>query len=239
MDTVDTSSAPLRLLLVEDDLEIVRTLREGLPESRFQLNHAATVEAGRQMLLSQIFDVVVLDLQLPDGSGLAIADALRAAGSDVPILMLTGKSAVSERVDGFKHGADDYLCKPFAVEELLARLTALLKRSRPDRRNLLKYADVELDLLTRVVRRHDLQATLSLREVDLLAYLMHRPEQVVPRSAILEQVWGDDAEGDSNVVNVYINYLRNRLEGGRFPRLIHTVRGVGYILSENAPENGP
>lgn len=233
---VEASSAPIQMLLVEDDPEIVRTLREGLDPSQFLLNHAATIQSGRQKLLSQLFDIIVLDLNLPDGSGLAIADAVRAAGSDVPILMLTGKSTVPDRVDGFRHGADDYLCKPFAVDELIARVNAVLKRAKPGRRHLLKFADVELDLLTRSVRRHSLQATLSLREVDLLAYLMRHPDTVVARTAILEEVWGDDTDGDSNVVNVYINYLRNKLESSNYPRLIHTIRGVGYIFSETPPE---
>jgi two-component system response regulator MprA len=182
------------------------------------------------------YDAVILDLTLPDGSGFELATALRARGCDVPIIILTGRSGVEERLDGFAHGADDYVCKPFAVEELVARLDAVLRRARPERQHLLKYSGVELDLLSRVVRRDDTQATLSDREAALLAFLIRHPEEPISRARLLEEVWGDAAEEDSSVVNVYVNYLRNKLEKGRYPRIIHTLRGVGYMLSETSPD---
>lgn len=215
---------------------MVRTIRESLDAEQFSLDTAATVAEARQRLAARTYDAIVLDLGLPDGNGLELANSLRAAGNDIPILMLTAQSGVDRRLDGFAHGADDYLCKPFAVEELVARLQAILRRARPERQHMLRYAGLELDLLNRVVRRHDLEATLSDREAALLAYLMRNPEQAFSRSTLVEEVWGDDAEAEGSVVNVYINYLRNKLERSRYPRLIHTVRGVGYMLSETNPK---
>jgi two-component system response regulator MprA len=225
-----------RLLIVEDDPAVVQTVRDGLDSALFALDHAPTVAEALRCLAARTYDVIVLDLGLPDGSGLDLADRLRTAGSRVPILMLTARSRVDERLDGFGHGADDYLCKPFAVDELDARLKAVLRRTRPERQHLLQYAGIELDLLKRVVRHNDVETTLSDREAALLAYLMRHPEEELTRSQLIEEVWGDDAEGEGSVVNVYVNYLRNKLERGRYPRVIHTVRGVGYMLSETTPE---
>jgi DNA-binding response OmpR family regulator len=224
------------VLLVEDDPEVIRIVRDGLEARQFSVDCVSTIADARRQLTRRTFDAVVLDRGLPDGDGLDVADFVRAAGSAVPILMLTAQAGVDRRLDGFAHGADDYLGKPFAVEELVARLNAVLRRARPERHHILKYGDVELDLLRRVVRRHDVEAALSDRETELLAYLLRHPEEPLGRARVVEEVWGDEAEGESNVLNVYINYLRNKLEGGRYPRLIHTVRGVGYMLSEALPE---
>lgn len=215
---------------------MVQTVRDGLDAALFSVDHAATVSDARRRLTSRTYDAVVLDLGLPDGSGLDLADWLRISGSDVPILILTARSSVDQRLDGFGHGADDYLCKPFVVEELAARLKAILRRGRSERQHVLKYAGIELDLLKRVVRRSDLEVNLSDREAALLAYLMRHPEEELSRARLVEEVWGDDAEAEGSVVNVYVNYLRNKLERGRHPRVIHTVRGVGYVLSEAGPE---
>ena len=215
---------------------MVRAITEGLAPEAFSLVHAGTVAGARWELGANQYDAVILDLALPDGSGLDLADSLRAGGSELPILMLTAKADIDDRVNGFRHGADDYLCKPFALEELVARLHAVLRRARPKHRHILQYADVELDLVHRVVRRQELQATLSAREMDLLAYLMRHPKEVLPRDRILEEIWGADADDESNVLNVYVNYLRNKLERGQYPRLIHTVRKVGYVLSDADPE---
>jgi DNA-binding response OmpR family regulator len=224
------------VLLVEDDREVVRTIRDGLDATELSLDCAASVAEARQRLATRTYDAVILDLGLPDGNGLELANSLRAAGNDVPILILTAQSRVSQRLDGFAHGADDYLCKPFVPAELVARLRAILRRARPERQHMLKYAGVELDLLNRVVRREDLEATLSDREAAVLACLMRNPEQAVSRARLIEEVWADQAEPDGSVVNVYINYLRNKLEQGRCSRLIHTVRGVGYMLSGTSSE---
>lgn len=227
----------LNLLLVEDDESVVAAVREGLSAARVLLHHAPSIADGLRLLERQHhFDAIILDLTLPDGDGTLIADACRSAGSDIPIVMVTAKDSVNQRINGFGHGADDYLCKPFAVGELIARLDAVLRRTRPKQRHILKYADVELDLIQRQVRRNGFEKALSARELDLLAYLMCHPEEVLSQDRILKDVWGDEAEQDSNVLRVYANYLRNKLD---HPRIIHTIRGVGYILSQRDPENYP
>jgi len=236
MPADDRPTPPVRALLIEDDGEIAQRVAGHLRSCGFAVEHAATLLAGRQAMARAACDVLILDVGLPDGSGLALAAELRGGGNNVPILMLTGRQAIPDRIAGLQSGADDYLCKPFDVGELAARLRALLRRSRGPDRHVLRYADVELDLLTRTARRRDLSATLSAREVELLGFLLRHPEEVLARDRLLENVWRDEAEEDSNVVNVYVNYLRNKIERGRLPRIIHTVRGVGYVLSEREPE---
>lgn len=235
--TISPGSRP-QILLVEDDAGAARAACDALVTNGYEVSRADNLQSGRSMITSGKFDAVVLDLTLPDGDGLEFARFLRGGQNEVPILMLTARDTVLDRVEGFRHGADDYLCKPFDAAELVARLSAILRRTRAAQRHILHYADVEFDLINRSVRRGRRQATLSIREAGLLAYLMRHPEEVLPRDRILEQVWGDEAEEDSNVLNVYVNYLRNKLEGATHSRLIHTVRGTGYILSERDPEAG-
>jgi two-component system, OmpR family, response regulator MprA len=236
MVSAASATGALRVLIIEDDAGVARVVRDGLNSYGCASQHVTTLEAGRKLLAADKFDALVLDLTLPDGSGLELAGALRKGGNELPILMLTARDTVYERVDGFRHGADDYLCKPFDVEELVARLQAICRRSKPSDRFVLRYADVELDLITRTVKRKRITATLSAREAELLAFLMRHPEEALPRERILEQVWGDEAEDDSNVLNVYVNYLRNKIEASLYPRIIHTVRGVGYVLADKAPD---
>ncbi len=224
-----------QILLVEDDAGASNAVKDALGAHGFSVAQAPTFSAGRKLIAASGFDAIILDLTLPDGDGLEFARRLRSEHNEIPILMLTARNAVFDRVAGFKEGADDYLCKPFDTSELVARLAAILRRTKAQR-HVLRYADVELDLITRIVRRGTRQATLSIREGDLLAYLMRHPEEVLHRERILEHVWGDEAEEDSNVLNVYVNYLRNKLEGSTHSRLVHTVRGTGYILSEREPE---
>jgi len=215
---------------------VARAVRDGLEPRGFRLVHALSLAAAVQRLTESPFDAVILDLTLPDGNGLDLAGSLRQQNNDIPILMLTAKDRVTERVEGFRHGADDYLCKPFETEELVARLWAILRRARAQQRHILRYADIELDLIARTVRRGSIKEVLSIREADLLGYLLRHPEEVLPRDRILQNVWGDEAEEDSNVLNVYINYLRNKLEGATHSRVIHTVRRAGYVLSLTEPE---
>lgn len=224
------------VLLIEDNESVARAVCDGLSRYGFTVTQAATVAAGRQEVSFGVFDAIVLDLTLPDGSGLEFSHALRSSGNEVPILMLTAKNSVVERVDGFRHGADDYLCKPFNVEELAARLFAILRRVAGADRHRLQFADVELDLITHKGRRGEAEAVLSSREAELLAYFIRHPNEVLTRDRILQEVWGDEAEDDSNVLNVYVNYLRNKLERGSQSRLIHTVRGIGYVLSQKEPD---
>jgi DNA-binding response OmpR family regulator len=227
---------PVRVLLVEDDVEIVRALLAALRAKGYHLWHAHSLAVARRRLGDRRYNAIILDLALPDGCGMDLADEIRRGGSDTPIIMLTAQNAVEQRVSGLQHGADDYVCKPFAVPELIARLQAVMRRASAQATRQLTYADVELDLLTRTVRRGGVEETLSARETDLLAYLLMRSEQVLARDRILEEVWGGDAQADSNVVNVYINYLRNKLEQLGGDRIIHSVRGVGYQLSTHEPD---
>ena len=236
MNTTSPATTGSRVLLIEDDSAVAQIVQDGLATRGFVVQHAPSVSVGGHLLATGRYDIIILDLTLPDGSGLDMASGLRAAGDQVPILMLTARDSVPDRVAGFRHGADDYLCKPFDVEELAARLQAVLRRARAGERHLLRYADVELNLLTRTVCRKDIQAALSDREAELLGYLMRHPDEVLKRDRILDEVWGDEAEDDSNVLNVYINYLRNKIDSFGECRIIHTVRGIGYMLSSREPE---
>lgn len=224
-----TQSSP-RVLCIEDDEGVATVVRTGLNERGFRVDYATTLADGRRQLDAREYEAIILDLVLPDGSGLDLASSLREQKNDVPILILTAQNAVQDRVAGLQRGADDYLCKPFDIDELAARLSAILRRTSGSDRHVLRYADVELDLITRVVRRGSISAVLSGREAELLAYLMRHPEEVLHRDRILSDVWGDEAEGDRNVLNVYINYLRNKLEHRGRAKLIRTVRGEGYAL---------
>lgn len=230
-----THTSSVRVLLVDDDDGVCQVVASGLGEDHFAVDRASTVGQALRLLNTRSYDALVLDLLLPDGSGLTVARALRSAGSDLPIIMLTARDSVDQRVEGLTHGADDYLCKPFAVQELAARIRAVLRRARTT--HLLCFSDMKLDLITRVAKRKDIKVELSSRESDLLAYFMRHPDKVLEREQILEDVWGGEADDGSNVLNVYVNYLRNKMEKGIYPRLIHTVRGAGYILSDAPPED--
>ncbi len=222
--------------MVEDDAEIARSVEDGLAARGYSVVRAATIAAARELLEASTYDLAILDLTLPDGCGFELTGPLRATCRDLPILILTARAAVSDRVQGLRRGADDYLCKPFAMEELTARVEAILRRSRSARTHVLSYADLELDLLSRVMRRGDTESTLSAREAELLAYFLRHPEEALSRDRILREVWREEAEDDSNVLNVYVNYLRNKTELAAADRLIHTVRGIGYMLSRKEPE---
>ncbi|MFQ5461516.1 MAG: response regulator transcription factor [Phycisphaerae bacterium] len=229
---------PVHVLVVDDDPEVADAIREGLASLDASMDHVTTIAQGRQRLAQGgSFDAIILDRGLPDGDGVTLADACREAGMEIPILMVTAHDTVQDRVLGLKLGADDYICKPFAVDELIARLQSIMRRARTGQRHILRFHDIELDLVQRQVRRQTLERSLSAREVDLLAYLMTHPGEVLTKDRILQEVWGDECIGDSNVLHVYANYLRNKLEGGLYPRVIHTVRGVGYVLSIDEPND--
>ncbi len=224
-----------RLLVVEDDDEVGRMVAEALGRANLRIDRAPTAADARRLLTSRTYHCLILDLGLPDGNGLELARTIRRA-SDVPIIMLTAQVSVPERLAGFAYGADDYICKPFATDELLARVQAVLRRSRPERQHMLRYAGLELDLLQRIVRHGEIEAVLSEREAALLAYLIRHAGEPLSRETLAQEVWGL-AENEGGIVNVYINYLRNKLErGDRQARVIHTVRGVGYVLSEAEPD---
>jgi len=221
-----------RVLLVEDDRDVARTVGMGLEPLGFEVTLAPSVAAATQLIAREEFQAVVLDRALPDGDGLEFAARLRGAGNEVPILMLTARDTVPDRLAGFERGADDYLGKPFDIHELAARLRVMIRRTHSRDRHLLRYADLELDLVTRKARRSGLEVMLSDRETELLAFLMRHPEEVLARGALLDELWGDEADESSNLVNVYVNLLRNKIESPAHRLLIRTVRGIGYTLSE-------
>src|SRR5215471_19130636 len=220
------------ILVVDDDPRITELLRRILAYEGYSVTTASSGNEALTRSLEHPPDLIVLDIMLPELDGLEVAQRLREAGDNMPILMLTARDAVADRVKGLETGADDYLVKPFAPDELVARVKALLRRSQEERQEVLRYADVELDTGTRVAHRGAREIELSPTEYELLALFMRRPRQVLTRDIILDRVWGIDFEGSSNVMEVYIGYLRAKLEAEGEPRLIHTVRGVGYVFKE-------
>ncbi|MBI1827395.1 MAG: response regulator transcription factor [Planctomycetes bacterium] len=221
-----------RVLLVEDDRDVARTVSHGLETLGFEVTFAANIAVAAPLVATEKLDAVILDRMLPDGDGLDFVARLRAGESDVPILMLTARDTIPDRLAGFDRGADDYLGKPFDINELAARLRAMIRRAHRLDRHLLQYGDLELDLVTRKARRPGLEATLSDGEAELLAFLMRHPGDVLSRETLLDELWGDEMDESSNIVNVYINLLRNKIESKGHTRLIRTIRGVGYTLTE-------
>jgi DNA-binding response OmpR family regulator len=221
-----------RILIIEDEAEIAGYLRRGLTLEGFTIDIAADGQAGLDLARENPPDLVVLDLMLPGIDGLEVARRLRAA-SEVPIIILTARDAVPDRVAGLESGADDYLVKPFAFEELLARVRVQLRRQQSAQQpGLLRYANLTMDTSAREVRMNDRRVELTTREYELLELFMRHPQQVLTREVIYDRVWGYDFGGESNIIEVYVRYLRQKLEANNEPRLIHTVRGVGYILRE-------
>ncbi|MGC8780467.1 MAG: response regulator transcription factor [Anaerolineae bacterium] len=221
-----------RILVIEDDTQIADLLRRGLIYEGYAVEVAADGESGLNAARDRPPDMVLLDLMLPGIDGLTVCRRLRAAG-DVPILILTAKEAVPDRVAGLDAGADDYLVKPFSFDELLARIRALLRRrQRAATNDELRFADLTVNLGSREVRRGNRRIELTAREFELLVLFMQNPRQVLTRDVIYDRIWGYDFGGESNIIEVYIRYLRSKLEEGGEPRLIQTVRGVGYALRE-------
>jgi two-component system, OmpR family, response regulator MprA len=220
------------ILVVDDDPRITELLRRILAYEGYSVTIAASGDEALTRTLERPPDLIVLDIMLPGLNGLEVTQRLRVASDSVPILMLTARDSVADRVAGFEVGADDYLVKPFAPEELLARVKALLRRKLLERHEVLRYADVELDTGTRLAYRGAREIELSPTEYELLALFLRRPRQVLTRDIIMDRVWGLDFEGSSNVMEVYVGYLRAKLEAEGEPRLIHTIRGIGYVFKE-------
>jgi DNA-binding response OmpR family regulator len=222
----------MRVLIVEDYPPLARSMRQGLTEAGYAVEHAADGAAGLELATSTAFDAVVLDLMLPKLSGLELLATLRERKIETPVLILTARDSVADRVTGLDRGADDYLVKPFAFEELLARLRALIRRRYQSSENVIKVADLEIDPAARSVRRAGKPVTLSAREFALLEYLAARKGQVVSRAEIWDHVYDFASDPASNVVDVYIGYLRKKIDQDHAVRLIHTRRGLGYVLEE-------
>ncbi len=220
-----------RILIIEDDEAIVRVLRRSLAYEGYTVDAAYDGETGLTLARDAHPDLVILDWMLPGMDGLEVCERLRAGGN-IPILMLTAKDTVQDRVHGLDAGADDYMVKPFQLDELLARVRALLRRTQPERVPVLSFADLTLDTSTRLAMRKGRSISLTAKEYDLLELFLRHPRQVLTREMIFDRVWGYDFGGESNVLDVYIRYLRQKLELEGEQRLIHTARGVGYVLRD-------
>ncbi len=222
-----------RVLVVDDDERIAASVRRALDYAGYDVSVAHNGPAAVAAAGSGDPDLIVLDVMMPGYDGLEVARRLRRAGNNTPILMLTARTTVPDRVDGLETGADDYLIKPFAHDELLARVRALLRRHLPEEREILTFADLEIDIASMEVRRGTRNVDLTTLEFNFLEYFARNPRVVLSRSRIREAVWDLDGDTTSNIVDVYVRYLRQKLEEGGEPRLLQTVRGVGYILRES------
>ncbi len=228
----------MRILVVDDDRAVRESLRRSLSFNGYSVDLAQDGVEALDAIASERPDAVVLDVMMPRLDGLEVCRQLRSTGDDLPILVLTARDSVSERVAGLDAGADDYLPKPFALEELLARMRALLRRTSPDEQSdagMMTFQDLTLDPVTREVHRGARGMSLTRTEFALLEMLIANPRRVLTRSRILEEVWGFDFPTSGNALEVYVGYLRRKTEAEGEPRLIHTVRGVGYVLRETPP----
>ena len=221
-----------RVLVVDDDPAITSVLKRGLSYSGFEVDTAGSGAEGLELARDRPPDVAVLDIMLPGMDGLELLRRLRAADSQLPVLFLTGRDAPTDQVQGLEQGADDYITKPFTFEVLAARVRALLRRRETGQPVVLRFADLILDMGTRRAQRAGREIDLTSTEYDLLHQFLDHPRRVLPKEFLMERVWGYDFGGNSNVLEVYVKQLRQKLEANAEPRLIHTLRGTGYVLRE-------
>lgn len=224
----------VRVLVVEDEPSVATGVRRGLSNAGYLVDVATDGEWGLELATARHYDVIVLDVMLPKVNGYEVCRRLREAGNQAAILMLTAKAGEWDVAEGLDLGADDYLTKPFAFSEFLARVRALLRRGSGDRPPVLRIADLALDPATRAVTRGERRIELTSREYALLEYFMRHGGRVLTRPMIAEHVWGIDFDHESNVIDVYVGYLRKKVDQDREPRLLHTVRGAGYVMREGA-----
>ena len=222
----------MKILVVEDEKKVSSFIKRGLEEEKYEVDTAGDGEEALKMLSGSSFELVILDVMLPKKDGLSVAREMRAAKISTPILMLTAKDTVEDIVAGLESGSDDYLTKPFAFTELLARVRALLRRSEMDRGAEIRFSDLRIDPVTHKVWRGDKEIDLTAKEYGLLEYFMRNPNQVLTRTMIAEHVWDYTFDSFTNIIDVYVNYLRKKVDRDSDRKLIHTVRGVGYILKE-------
>jgi heavy metal response regulator len=220
----------MRLLVVEDEKKVASFIKKGLEEEGYAVDLAADGETGLMMGLDGVHDLIILDVNLPTMDGLSALQELRQKKVTTPVLLLTVRAAIEDKVIGLDTGADDYLTKPFAFQELLARVRALLRRRVEAEPPLLQVADLTLDPARRFVSRGEEKIELTAKEFALLDYFMRNPGRILTRTMIAERVWDYDFDSMTNVIDVYVNYLRKKIDAGRELKLIHTVRGVGYVM---------
>lgn len=225
----------MRILVVEDQIKMAQLLKQGLSEVGYAVDLAEAGSTAESLVSENEYDLIILDIMLPDQSGLDTARHLRADGYHGPILMLTALSTTKDKVIGLDAGADDYLTKPYSFDELLARVRALLRRnSSTGASSILRFADLELDLITRKANRSGQEVTLTSKEFSLLEFFMRNPERPLGRVNIAEHVWNVEFDSDSNVIDVYVNLLRKKVDHPFTSKLIHTVVGVGYVLKQSS-----
>jgi heavy metal response regulator len=222
----------MRILVVEDEKKVSSFIKRGLEEESYTVETANDGEEGLSQATEKLFDLIVLDWMLPKKDGLTVVKELRAKKIMTPVLMLTAKDSLEDIVAGLDSGSDDYLTKPFAFAELLARVRALLRRSEMDRGAEIRFSDLRLDPVTHKVWRKDREIDLTAKEYGLLEYFMRNPNQVLTRTMIADHVWDYTFDSFTNIIDVYVNYLRKKIDRDADKKLIHTVRGVGYILKE-------
>jgi heavy metal response regulator len=225
----------MHILVVEDERKVAAFIKRGLQAANYSVDVEHDGATGLNRLLEGDYDLVILDVMLPKIDGLSLMKEIRRRQIKVPVLLLTARVTVADKVMGLDLGADDYLTKPFAFEELLARVRALLRRGAGAGQAVLAIADLRLDPATREVRRGDKRIDLTPKEYALLEFLLRRREQVLSRAIIAQHVWGVSYDTFTNVIDVYVNYLRNKIDSGHQPKLIHSIRGVGYVLKEEPP----
>lgn len=225
----------MKILIVEDEQRVVQFIQKGLKEEGHAVDVATDGEEGGFLAEVNDYDLIILDLMLPKKSGIAVCREIRERGVNTPVLMLTARDSVEDKVRGLDAGADDYLTKPFAFEELLARVRALLRRRSETKTPILKIADLELDPMSRRVTRGGQPIRLTTKEYALLEYMMRNPDKVLSRTLIGEHVWDMNFDPESNVIDVYVSHLRAKVDKGFDLQLIHTLRGQGYILSADSP----
>lgn len=220
----------MRLLLVEDEKKVASFIKKGLEEEGYAVDLASDGQTGLMMGADEVYDLIILDLNLPMKDGLSVLAELRRKKVATPVLLLTVRAAIEDRVIGLDTGADDYLTKPFAFQELMARIRSLLRRPAAAEPPILKIADLTLDPARRVVYRSEMEIELTSKEFSLLEYFMRNQDRVLTRTMIADHVWDYSFDTMTNVIDVYVNYLRKKIDADREPKLIHTVRGVGYVL---------
>jgi heavy metal response regulator len=225
----------MRILVVEDDRKVASFIRQGLVEEGHTVETAADGDSALKLLVEgEPYDLIVLDVMLPGRDGFAVLKSARQAGVHAPVIMLTARDSVADKVTGLDLGADDYLAKPFAFEELLARVRALFRRRSERRAPVLRLADLTLDPATRKVERAGRRIELTTREWALLEYFMRNTGRILTRSMLVQHVWGLDFDPESNIVDVYVGYLRRKIDGPQERKLFHTIRGAGYVLKDEA-----
>jgi heavy metal response regulator len=223
----------MRILVVEDEKKVANFIKKGLEEEHYAVDTAYDGEGGLYLAEVNEYDLIVLDLMIPKIDGLEILRRIRASKNSVPVLVLTAKDSVEDIVKGLDSGCDDYLTKPFAFMEFLARVRALLRREKIDKEPLLKIADLTLSPITHKVTRKGKEIELTSKEYALLEYFMRSPDRVLTRTMISEHVWDCHFDSMTNVVDVYVNYLRKKIDKDFEPKLIHTIRGIGYMMNES------